>query len=557
MHFCCGSCQPSIPLWSAPATSEAPAAPDGTPVILLADRSWALSGDTVWFVVSGDPASLINGHVVHVQLENYLNIPVDGVMVVTDHGKGEGYLPVPDSLATGLYWMRAYTRTLQDDTISAISRTLAVIHRFEESYSGMKIPGDFLPLATPGFPGLDIRVSSGDVKPRSLINVKLDIPEDVWPEIRELVVSASLVDSSLQLPGTFYSTPLVAGYNGTPDNLPAELNGFFIEGRVIPEPGHSLPRQSLVLLSIPDSLPWFDYYLAGRDGYFRFQLKNAFGTAQIYLRAIAGEGEKLGIELSETRVTGARLDTATWNSFGISGKTFVREMTEAGWYERLFATERKVRRPEFRMPPRSAYPFYGKPEHRVFPSDFIELPDFMEISRELLPAVKFRGKDGIYSIRIVDELEHDYFDRSPLRLVNGIPVFDNNLISRFGSEDIRYIDILYRERIFGDLSFKGVLALTLNRPVEDWVNQERNLYGFSVPCLQIPLEPSSHQHLLLKENSPVPDLRRVFLFERIHNPRESAYSFRVSDLKGTVKVEIQGVTTRNQPFVITKEIEVR
>jgi hypothetical protein len=201
--------------------------------------------------------------------------------------------------------------------------------------------------------------------------------------------------------------------------------------------------------------------------------------------------------------------------------------------------------------------FYGISDRRIVPSEFINLPDFSEISRELLPAAKFRRHENQFSFRIFDDLEHNYFEKSPLRLINGVPVFDDNLLYRLKSTDIRTIDLIYQERIFGDISFKGVIAIVLNENAGDWLSEQKNLCRFTIPCLQIPQASGNTIHPDPTPGNHFPDFRRVFLFQRAGISETQSFSFRVSDLKGTVVVKIEGITTDNEPFAITREILVQ
>jgi hypothetical protein len=542
----------TIPVWTAEAY------PGNPGLYLFPDRSWAISGDTVRFSILDTSPSKVRGNVVHVQLENLFDKPVNRVMVVTSGGIGEGYLPVPDSLGSGVYWLRAYVNTMRNSPSEIIiSRILTVYHRFEEQIPSINGPGDLKSIDLANLDKIELNVSAVKVKPREQVSVDIRIPIAAWHKIREMVVNAALMEPSAGLLGGFYPTPLVLAEPVEAEEFTAEQDGFFVEGRVRPAPGQSIPDRSLVILSISDSIPWFDYYFARRDGYFRFKLKNAFGTAVIYIRALAGEGQNLSVELTDGHIKGNSGVISAPLELDETRQRFVKEMLEAEWFKRLFAPEKKIKAPNFYMNPRYGKAFYGDPERRIIPSEFINLPDFSEISRELLPAAKFRRHENQFSFRIFDDLEHNFFEKSPLRLINGVPIFDDNLLFRLKSTDIRTIDLIYQERIFGDISFKGVIAIVLNKNAGDWLSGQKNLCRFTIPCLQIPKAPGESLRPDPPPGNHIPDFRRVFLFQRTSNNETQSFSFRVSDLKGKVVVKIEGVTTDNQPFTLTREILVQ
>ncbi len=520
---------------------------------LLCDRSWALSGDSVWFVVAGAPALPGSGNVVHVRLEDHRGDVAGHVMVVTAEGSGMGYLVVPDSLSSGVYRMRAYTGNRAGGPgVAPVARLLTVYHRFAEEIPALPgAPGlEFLAPAEAGDGG--ITVDSDLFSPGDRVSFTVTLPERL--RTSEMTISASLGEAPAALKAPYLIDP------PRPDTgfrmLPPEENGFFVEGRVLPAEGIPLPQRSMVLLSIPGEDPWFDYCFTDPDGYFRFRLKNAFGRGEIFLRALGDQGQELNVELASHRKRGVAPSS---DSLLISEEQerFVKEMIEGGGYERLFSGTEQHSGSRLQMEMPGLYPFYGPPEQRIFPAQFADLPDFVEISRELLPAVRFRGRGTGYSLRIIDNQEKGWFEKNPLRLINGIPVFDNNLIYRLKSTDIRYIDIVYRERIFGDISFKGVLAIMLEKEAETRFLDQEALFKFPLDCLQLPVIPPSSRTGGPTTAGNLPDFRRVFLFRKVETKEPLHFSFTLSDLKGPVLIKLEGIDSNGLPFEMTRKIMVQ
>lgn len=540
--------------------SKTCANPGNQGLYLLSDRSWAISGDTVWFkVIAANPAGE-RGNVVHVQLESLQNEPVSRVMIVVVNGLGEGFIPVPDSLRTGTYWLYAYTSSMRNsENISAPAKLLTVFHRFDETIESISIP-ESNDIARQQMPlqDIDIRLNSTTIGTRGQVNINLEFNNEVLSQLKDLVVSASLEDPLSATIDKFYSRGLKSHTSGEAKPFPPEYNGFLIEGRVLPIAGSQLPPKSMVILAIPDSIPWFDYYLANDDGYFRFTLKNARGTAGIFIRAITEGNQELGIELEKGMITGNEHLSVSEQILIPSQAQWIKSISEAAWYEKVFLGEQTWREVFFEMKHPYAIPFYGKANRRVILAEFIELPDFQEISRELLPGVRYRRRGNSTTLQLMDNGERMYFEKNPLRLINGIPIFDDGLLYRFKSSDIEYIDIINEERIFGDISFKGVLALSLTDRENNWIAGQKTLYSFSVPCLQVSQPPSYMAKYGQALPANIPDFRKVFLFERINREQpETAFQFRASDLKGNIVVKLQGITLNNEPFETTRKIEVQ
>jgi hypothetical protein len=540
--------------------SKAGANPGNQGLYLLTDRSWAISGDTVWFKVIAVNAAEERGNVVHVQLENLQNEPVSRIMVVTSDGKGEGFIPVPDSLSTGKYWLYAYTSAMRNsETVAAPAKLLTVYHRFDETFESVPMPdANSITHNNITIQDIDIQLSSTTVSPRGQVKVNLVFSNEMLSQLKDLVVSASLEESLSASVDQFYSRTLKSQSLDEIRTFPPEYNGFLIEGRVLPMAGSQLPPKSMVILAIPDSIPWFDYYLANDDGYFRFTLKNARGTADIFIRAIASENQELKVELEKGMITGSEHFSVNEQILSPSQAQWIKSITEAAWYEKVFLGEQTWTETYFAMDHPYSIPFYGKANRRVVLSEFIELPDFQEISRELLPGVRYRRRGNSTTLQLMDNGERMYFEKNPLRLINGIPIFDDGLLYRFKSSDIEYIDIINEERIFGDISFKGVLALSLTDRENNWIAGQKTLYSFSIPCLQVPQPPSYMTKYGLALPANLPDFRKVFLFERIDREQpKTTFQFSASDLKGSIVVKLQGITLNNEPFEITRKIEVQ
>lgn len=527
-------------------------------IYILTDRTWALSGDTVWFALINGQEIRDQGNVVHVQLENRFDQTVNSVRVILRNGSGEGYIPVPDSLSTGRYIIRAFNSSMIRQKVEETPGTLlTVVNRFAEDV--VSVPGPSgLPVISPvSVPGVFLQVNPSPAGHREKVQVQVTIDEDIRKQIKEVVVSAELAGSQVETSGQLIVSPVSFREPYGDDPFPVEQDGFYIEGRVVSESGESLPGRSLVLLSIPDSIPYFDYCFAGSNGHFRFKLKNAYGTAEIFLRAIGRDTQSLQVELSGDVLSGVHSVYDKPIILDEQWTKYTKDVLEAGWFSRVFSQETRYIDPFFIMEPVYPEPFYGVPDKRVYPSDFIELENFMEISRELLPGVRFRSRDDQYALHILNDLDRNYFTSSPLRLINGIPVFNDNLLYRFNSSDIQHIDVIYRERIYGDISFKGVLALVLSETAGDWLSEQKNLRRFTISCLQVPVEPASlRQPAGLARN--VPDFRRVFLFDRL-SPEETmkTYEFTTSDLKGDIVVRVQGITYDNQLVELTGKLKVQ
>ena len=156
---------------------------------------------------------------------------------------------------------------------------------------------------------------------------------------------------------------------------------------------------------------------------------------------------------------------------------------------------------------------------------------------------------------MLNDKQDRFFENEPLRLLNGITVFKNRLLDELQSTDIKYIDVVQEERIFGDLIFMGVLAVTLNNQSNSWLVQQPNVFQFKVNGLQEKVNSSLSNFKAQPPN--LPDVRTVFLWENKIDFSDSAFDFQLSDLKGQVEIVVEGITKNNEVFRASKLIEVK
>jgi hypothetical protein len=547
----------SASLWFA-SSESVKAGSDGT--VIFTDRTWALSGDTIWFSASwvGDVNTM--GNILHIQLENMSNEVVSGVMVTAENGRGSGYIPVPDSMATGVYWLRGYSGHLRNDESSAVlSRLITIFHRFDRDVQLIMVPDQILSVNATGPEDMvKLHLPQKTYNRGDTLAFSVELSETAGQTIRDLTVSAFL---DLPVPlnlNHHYQTGVTPALKSPGMSFPPEKNGFLVEGMVRPREGELLPERSLVMLSIPDSIPYFDYYVSDSGGYFQFMLTEAYGTAEIFIRAVSDTGQELFTDLTKGLLTGSETTPLAERQLNQEEMAAMNNMLESAWFERIFGGESEWKEPEFRKVHPFGQAFYGEPYQRIYPAEFYDLPDFTEISRELLPGVRLRQKDGLFNIQMLNLDERYYFENGPLRLINGIPVFDNDLLHGFDSNDIRYIDIILQERVFGDISFKGVLAIFLNEGNEKWIQGQSTLGRYLISCLQLTKTNRYTKFKPVESHDYLPDFRRVFLFESLDTSAgNKTFSFPTSDLKGNLVVRIEGVTLNNEPFQVIRKIEVQ
>lgn len=519
-------------------------------LVVFSDRNSCLSGDTVWFKVWIPIGLEKHGNVVHVQLDSDNGNLIASVAVKSKSGFAEGYIPVPDSLSTGIYYLSSFLNAQRAEAqISSTGKLLYVYNRFAENINQMPVPGaaTFVQFSNET---VDIKINLSETS--FAYRDKVEGTVLVSENISFAVVKAKIVDPFANENSGFVEFSL----SGANSSIPvfAENNGVLLNGK-ISENGTSPNSSELVLLSITGEPPYLDYYYSQPSGDLHFFLKDAVGNANVILQVVGTNDKDYTIrpELNALkRSNPIELDTVFLKP---AQYEFIENSLKNSFFARLFNPLALSGKPFFNMPTPFGIPFYGPPTRRIVPDEFFDLPDFKEITRELIHGVQYRTRNDEITFRMLNLDRGNFFDNEPLRLLNGIPVFKNSFFTGLKSTDIKYIDVVQSERVFGDLYFKGVLAVLLNDRSNSWLAQQPNIFQFNIPCLQADRKAAYGK--APETNATVPDVRQNFLWEVVEQGATNNFSFYLSDLKGTVEISVEGVTQENQVFKSSKTIEVK
>ncbi len=510
---------------------------------LYTDRDLYVSGETLLlklFAPLNDQAGIV-----HIDLISCGGKTITGIILeITDH-QANGAVYLPDSLSSGSYILRTSTRSDKLQTV----REIYVANRFAgmpESNSVSRI-GRATPVAETEMGNSPITGLEEHYKRREKVTASIHLADDLLAKTEGNVH----VSVSKTAPGYNGGTFCISA-KPTTDQL-IEKDGIILEGVVTDLKTAAPFKNSVVMLSIPGTTPGFNYYITGDDGRFFFKLKKYYGKIPVVLQCYdKARTRLLKISLVDSESLRSGFPAFETSTFPTEARKEVAKNIEAVTIRKIFNQQEIITLPAPK-PQADAYPFYGIPTNTVDPKLFIDLPDFNEISHELLPGVKFRTYNRIPTIEVLSASLHNYFNEPPLVLLDGIPIQDLNIIKNLGSKKIDKVEICLEERHFGDLSFAGVVAIFSPKADDSLVPESKDLIKLTIEAIQAQTVLNSPSEQLPSE----PDLRQVLLWTPSLKPAQTiTLNFRASDIKGVYKLVLRGKTKDGSLFFKEQSFEV-
>ncbi len=331
-----------------------------------------------------------------------------------------------------------------------------------------------------------------------------------------------------------------------------ESKGIIYSGTITDKTTAAPVPNVTVYLTIPDSIPEFQYYITGNDGRFYFLIDHYYGNIKAVIQCFPNNSaQHLKIVQDEPFASIGAMPEFRSKPIPEEFKTEIVNSIDATTFQKIFEQEMlsKNKPPKKKL---SDYAYYGIPSRQVDPQLFIDLPNFSEISKELLPGVKFRNYNNEPTLRVT--ANNIYFEEQPLVVLDGIPIRDLNLIKNMGTKDIDRVDICQEERFYGDLRFPGVVAIYSTKPDYSNLPESDQLIKLETEAKQIPVQLAEP----IVSAPSIPDFRQTLYWNASAEPMKNIeVKFATSNVRGHFKMIIRGQTTDGTLIYSEKKFEVK
>jgi len=522
-----------------------------------------------------------------------------------DSSSCESSIVIPDSLSTGLYKIFAYTNLMRNFPSSSFLRSsLIIIGMKNEPENNLKVINN--PNESIDTGKLYTNQSNQNFSSNLSTDIVLTAESDkqVYNRKQKVAVLLTLKDSDLKpLHGNFsisvsekipeyYSDlnpdisevmQVISGDTGSMKYIPynhrdelkynideykkwlamtkeksylsmpymPENNSFILGGTLFDKSTHKVEIGKTIFLSTPDSLANLKYSITDSTGRFLFALDKTFDNRKLIINVDnLANSKEYNITLDNKQINDSTKPFGDFKNDNILNEFFLKSKKIAlinRVYDKPNILKKTIQLNNMNSN------FYGIPDYTIRLADYIELNDFFDISKNLLPAVKFKKKKNDYSI-IIRDYHNSILTWSDncLVLLNNIPFYDYDYLSTLGSNQIDRIEVNCEHIAYGNIEFYGILsihtkdkilipnkqALVFDNKVENSSNQILQNDASGTKLKQMP---SFKQNLFWKPDLVLDKAGKVKL------------EFFTSDLAAEYIVDFEGITDNGTP--VTKKIK--
>jgi hypothetical protein len=483
-----------------------------------------------------------------------------------------GSVYLPDTLSSGVYQVVCYTNCMRNETEDVFfNKEIVIANRFDVQLNAITEPSENnsvdtssgqIPGKAPGIENLIIHLDKLVFNPREKISFSVESRNIQEKSVAHLSVSISEIVPGIQfessISGYFSNTVKKEFANDTKQNrcnFYSEISEPVMQGRIIPatqlssskDPGYksNASGQYTILVSTPDSIVNMQYAKTDSVGSFRLLLNRYYNGKELFIRIKEDADANIVLD-DKFDLTGPFTSSGLFNVHGI--KSYLTRSQNIAIVRRNYDEQTIIDTVRKFLPANTIPRVYYKNYASILPSDYVELTDFAEISKEILPALRIRKSNGIFSSYYVNVPGQTQGTTEPEIFLDGVPIDDVNQIISLGSRQIRRIDILPLTRYYGEMSIAGILSVFSQ-------GLFINTIQFKTPTLKsfalsskpytkpLPYKPGGI-------DKRTPDLRQVLLWEpdiimdKSIVPQIECYA---SDLQGQYRINIQGITSDGKP----------
>ena len=554
---------------------------------LFTDRTIYAAGEKIRFrALNLSPASMkspVWSKVLYVELIDALHRSVARGKYFTNSRGSEGALPIPSTMQTGNYYLRAYTRWMRNFPANNYATVGMVIinPNHPPDREGPLNGGDpkVQPEADagkyPSEPGITQQPDdgNGDQLSNHKREIRLNTDRNTYPVRSKVRLEIEIPESNEPVPVEY--TVTVAPHHalepraydpekcenstlsGTNARFLPETRGIMLSGRMMKNGRLDPSDYVIVHSSILGNGSGYAGVRTNEEGKFHIVLSEASGLLNLCIAAEEEHGEILIDNDFSTEHSGV---VAAY-SLSDAERELATAVMLGAQVEKAY--DRKPLLPdtlsgEMRLYPESGdSPFYGRAMKTILIDDFVPLPSLEEFIVELLPEINIRKRKGETSISL-QGMHTDLAFYPPLILYDFVPVFDLEGFLQLTPEDIQRIEVVNATFTRGDLTFGGIVSVLSRKGDLSGYALGGSSYFFDFEAYNDTKLPDNPDYSKGRGDLHIPDYRNTLFWEPSLSGRPGetvVMEFYTSDRPGNYIAVVRGISPRGK--ILTGEASFR
>ena len=542
-------------------------------LMLTTDRTLYAAGERILFRVFNFSDSLLKedhwSMVLYLELISERHVAVArGKFTLAAEG-ASGQLTIPDSVTTGNYVLRAYTRWMRNFTADAFATlSLGVVNPDRtgpvELFSAVPdslLPGsnEHIPGSMPGrrtaATGISLKTEHSLYRKGEQVTLLLQTDESPRPEggYALSVVRKAFLDLDQQGLSTIGRATI--GDDGIVA-YPPDTRGISVSGTIVQRTGRQPVPFARMHVTLLGETP--DYYemSADQQGNVRFSVPARPGVSNALIAFDREKGasfelvvdEAFSREFAETRDPGPGIINRQ------PGAT--RELAMISQLRKAF--DLQPERNESSADSLINTLFYGTPEYRYRTADYVAIPNLGEFLFELVPQVAVQRVQGQRILSVMDDAGY-FLEYAPLILLDHVNIQDMEALLAIDPGQLSTIDVVNTIYIRGSNIYGGIISL---------ISREGNLAGVGLPEGATIIELQTVERLddLAPQDfippsrgERLPDLRSTLFWDpdvELRSGEQRSLEFPASDIPGTYVAILTGVTQEGKVIRSACEFDV-
>lgn len=544
-------------------------------VYLHTDRNSYIAGDYLFYSLYLNGESAYTSKYAYLIIRDQNNSLVTGVRLEIENRKAFGSVFLPDTLNTGVYQIVCYTNSMRNESEeNYFTKEIVIANRFDEKLT--QFPDRTESEETDGSDSeysfseqnnenLIIYLNKQEFNQREKITIEIVRKGADEDSISRISVSISEI-----IPG-FRAEPSISDYisHKSKEQLPAEgnqfeysylpeISGAVLQGKIVSAAQSGIIADSIRILRSPatknytllvstiDSISNLQYTTTNSDGSFNLLLNPYYDGKDLIVRL--KENVNALIEPDNKFILKQPfIPSGFFNVPNI--REYLARSVKIAQIKKFYGQKESLKIVKGFFSSGTIPRVYYKSYPVIYPSDFVELTDFIDISKEIIPALKVWKVREKYVCGYLNLQNHENINTEPAIFLDGIQIDDINQIIYLGSGDIKSIQSLNVVRYFGEMSFTGILSLFSKNLVINYIHFKTPVIKYQALSSQPYTEPEPFKTANKMDHNP--DLRQLLLWEpdNILKKNETVQLVcYASDLTGRYHINIQGITANGKPL---------